>query len=309
MSLILLVTVASAAIVFIATSATMNALFLASLGRTFIEVGVLAAVSIASDVVKAVLPVVMVRAVSLQAWTHGTVAGVMLVVVIALSLASGTGFAALTRSTAVAGRDAQADKLAARQKELTDIEVSIAALAPTRQVAVIEAAIAGAYIDRRWAGSKFCSEITSAQARKFCSDLSVLRSELATATTRDRLTAERRDTRAKLEALRAAGAGVDSDPQAAAIAALLGVDTSTPRRVLTVAIAVVLELGSVILVLLAAGPTVRGWHEPSPVPAPVPLSKPVTVTVAAPHARDVIGWQLRRNKANLSVNRGGGDER
>ena len=46
----------------------MNALFLSSLGRSALEVGLLAAVSIASDISKAVLPVLMLRSVLLRAW-------------------------------------------------------------------------------------------------------------------------------------------------------------------------------------------------------------------------------------------------
>jgi hypothetical protein len=82
-----------AALMFIAVSAIMNALFLSSLGRTPLEVGLLAAVSLASDISKAVLPVLMVRAVWLRAWGNAAAAALLLMGVVALSLASGTGFA------------------------------------------------------------------------------------------------------------------------------------------------------------------------------------------------------------------------
>ena len=184
MSLVLQATVAGAALLFIAVSAIMNALFLSSLGRTPAEVALLAAVSIASDMVKAVLPVLIVRAAIVRAWSHGAIASVMLTVVVALSLASGTGFAALTRNASVTARGAQADELAARQKELRDIETGIEGLAPARQAAVVEAEIAGQSIDLRWSMSKSCTDITAASTRKFCAGLSVLRSELALATAR-----------------------------------------------------------------------------------------------------------------------------
>ena len=122
MNLLLLVAVALAALLFIAVSATMNALFLSSLGRTPIECGLLAAVSLASDIVKAVLPVVIMRAIILRAWVQGGAAALMLAVVVALSLASGTGFAALTRGTVTASRAAQNDLLVARQRDLAEME-------------------------------------------------------------------------------------------------------------------------------------------------------------------------------------------
>ena len=303
MSLILQATVASAALLFIAISAIMNALFLSSLGRTPVEVGLLAAVSIASDMVKAVLPVLIVRAVIVRAWSHCAIASVMLTVVVALSLASGTGFAALTRNAAVTARGAQADELAARQKELRELETGIDGLARSRQTAVVEAAIAGLTIDRHWIWSKSCTDITGPSARKFCTSLSALRSELALATSRDQLTAKRNGTRSRIDVLQLAGASGDGDPQAVAIAALLGVDKSTPRLVLPVSIAVVLELGGVILVLLLAGPTLIGWREPGTLPKPAP--SPVEVPMSA----DRTHWQRQRNKASLNGNRGDNHER
>jgi hypothetical protein len=303
MSLVLQITMAAAALLFIAVSATMNALFLSSLGRTPVEVGLLAAVSVASDMVKAVLPVLIVRAVIIQAWWHFAIASVMLTVVVVLSLASGTGFAALTRNTAVSVRTAQGDELAAWQKELRDIDTAIDGLAPSRQAAVVEADIAGQTIDRHWTWSKSCTDITGASARKFCTGVSALRSELALATSRDQLTAKRSGTRSRIDVLQLAGAAGDSDPQSVAIAALLGVDKSTPRVVLPVSIAVVLELGGVILVLLLAGPTLIGWREPGTVPKPAPA--PVEVPMSADRAH----WQRQRNKASLNGNRGESHER
>jgi hypothetical protein len=303
MSLVLQVTVAGAAILFIAVSALMNALFLSSLGRTPVEVGLLAAVSIASDMIKAVLPVLLLRAVMVRAWSHCALASVMLTAVMALSLASGTGFAALTRNAAVTVRGAQADELAARLKELRDIEAGIEGLAPSRQTAVVEAAIAGLTIDRHWIWSKSCTDITGPAARKFCTGFSSLKSELALATSRDQLTAKRNGTRSRIDVLQLAGAGGDSDPQAVAIASLLGVDKSTPRLVLPVSIAVVLELGGVILVLLLAGPTLIGWREPGTIPKPAP--SPVEVPMSA----DRTHWQRQRNKASLNGNRGESHER
>ncbi len=303
MSLVLQVTVASAALLFIAVSAIMNALFLSSLGRTPVEVGLLAAVSIAGDMVKAVLPVLIVRAVIVRAWSQLAIASVMLTVVMALSLASGTGFAALTRNAAVTVRSAQADELAARQKELRDIEAGIEGLAASRQIAVVEADISGLTIDRHWVWSKSCTDITGPSARKFCTGLSALKSELALATSRDQLTAKRSGMRSRIDALQMAGAGGDSDPQAVAIAALLGVDKSTTRLVLPVSIAVVLELGGVILVLLLTGPTLIGWREPGTAPKPAPVSAEVPMSADRTH------WQRQRNKAILNGNRGESDGR
>lgn len=301
--------IAGAAVVFIAVSAAMNAIFLSSLGQTPTETTLLGAVSLAADLAKAVLPVVIVRAVMVKSWSHGGFAGIMLALLVAMSLASGTGFAALTRTTATANRAALSDQLAARQRELQDAESAIAALHATRQSAVIVADIDARMIEWNWNATKGCTDISGAGNRKFCAGLAVLRAELAAAQTRDRLTAERSGTRASLEALQKAGAGREGDPQAAAIAALFKVDPTLPRVILPVSVAVVLELGSVVLVLLWAGPTVRGW-KPEPEHASTETKPPpVDIQPPPPHPPDPVGWQLQQSRSRLTDNRGGSHAR
>ena len=70
-----------AAMLFIMVSATMNAIFLSSLGRTAIECALFAIISVAADIVKAVLPVLIMRAVMLRAWGQCLAAVMMLSVV------------------------------------------------------------------------------------------------------------------------------------------------------------------------------------------------------------------------------------
>ena len=305
MSLILKLAIALAAVLFIGISATMNALFLSSLGQTSVEAALLASVSVAADVVKATLPVVIARAVAIRAWGHCAAAGVMLALVTALSVSSGAGFAALTRNVAVTSRIAQVEVLTARRKELREVDAQIEALAPSRAASVIEAEIAASAVDRRWQTSKSCSAFTTTSIRQFCAEVFKLRSELSVALVRDRLAAERSVTRAKVENLRATGAGAESDPQAVAIAALFGVDKSTPRLVLPVSVAVILELGSVILVLLLAGPTISRWNEPVTGPALVAHAKPATIPISPPLNGDIVGWQLKKNRTTLTSERGG----
>ncbi len=238
----------------------MNALFLSSLGCTALEAGLFAAVSIAADIAKAVLPVLIVRAMLLRAWLHGAGAALLLTIVLVLSLASGTGFAALTRGTTTAAREAEAGRLAGQQQELRDIEMRVQALAPARPSPVISAERDGVHVDRRWSLSKHCTDPTSPSMRQYCSDVFRLRAEMALASEREKLTGHAQTLRVSIDGLRSSGAGIDSDPQVAAIADLLGADRHRLRLILTTTIAIVLELGAVITVLLLAGPTLGGWR-------------------------------------------------
>lgn len=298
MTLALRAAVLSAAFLFIVVSAAMNATFLSSLGRSTFESCLFAVVSIAADIAKAVLPVLIVRAIALRAWGQCATASVMISVVVALSLASGTGFTALTRGTVVAERETQTMHLVTQKQDLVEAEARIAALPPARPVSIIEAELNGTRVDPRWSWSKSCADIRSPAIQKFCAEVSRLRTELATATARDSLTARRQGLRDGIRALGQAGAGTESDPQASAIAALLGIDRSLPRLVMTSSIAVVLELGSIFLILLAAGPTLRDQVAP---PGP---SKPVTLSPEIPNPEQRAYWQKRREMSRLKAGEG-----
>jgi len=268
MNIVLTAVTIVAALTFIAVSATMNALFLSSLGRTPLEFALLAAVSLAADLSKAVL---------VRAWANVAAAALLLIGVTALSLASGTGFTALMRDAAGASRKAHSESLAAIRQELREIETRLATLITSRGADIIEVELSGLRIDRRWQSSKLCVDPTSASMRQFCGDVFRLQAELAAARERDRWMTARAQKRSDLDALQSRGAGVDDDPQAQVLSGLFGVAPNLARVVLTSWTAFILELGSVIMVLLAAGPALRGWREPgmaepSPiVPAEIPV--------------------------------------
>lgn len=131
---ILTFAMASAALLFIVLSATVNALFLSSIGRTPVEIALLAALSIAADVAKAGLPVVTVRAALVRAWGHLIAATLMLALVVMLSLASGIGFAALTRNAATSVREAKAQQVATWRRDLIELDAQLQRLSPGRSI-------------------------------------------------------------------------------------------------------------------------------------------------------------------------------
>lgn len=292
-----------AAILFIAVSASMNAVFLSSFGRTAVETTLLTGVSVAGDAIKAVLPVIIMRTLMLRAWGHATMAGIMLVVVVAMSLMSGLGFAALTRGGAVTARDGDSQALASRLSDLSGIEQRLVGLSEARSAARIETDIDAVKLAPAWTASKACTQAQGPATRLFCGGVFKLRAELAVATERDGNLSARNALRAEIERLRGLGAARDSDPQAATLAEILGVDRKSPRIVLSTAMAVMLELGSIILVLLSAGPAIGGWREPGTEPPP-----PV-VGASLPLSIDRMHWQKRRAPGSVSLNRGGDHDR
>lgn len=291
MNLILRITVALAALVFISVSAAMNAVFLSSLGRNGMECVFLSSVSMASDVMKAVLPVIFVRAITLRAWAQCAITTAMLIVVVALSLASGSGFIAMARGAAQSSVLALSEKLGAAKRDLEEAEAKLAALPIGRPATVIETTLAATAADRRWSISKSCAD--PAVARQFCSDVFKLRVELVSATERGTLVQQRLRLRDQITALTASGAGGDAEPQVGAIADLLGIARDTLRGALTASVAVVLELGSIVLLLLLFGPALHTWREPSP---PIPA---VPETAQVPLQPDRKRWQQLRGNQRL----------
>ena len=292
MAVFLTFAMASAALLFVALSATINALFLSSLGRTAVEVTLLAALSIAADVAKAGLPVLVVRAALVRAWGHLSAATLMLALVIALSLASGIGFAALTRSAATSARETKSEQIATLRRDLLETDQQLQRLPESRSASIIDAMLDGLRIDRRWAATKSCTEITVTQGRLFCADFVILKSERAQAVERDRLKMLRNALREKLATL-SDGASRDIDPQSSAIGTLLGVDGAAPRRVLSVFLAIVIETGSVLLVFLTVGPALAGWQPPGDIPESAP--EPANI----PQVNDVARWQRSHGIAKV----------
>lgn len=298
MRLIVKGTVLVAALLFIGISASMNALFLASFGRSSIEVGLLTSVSIAGDAMKAVLPVVLARAITLRAWAQASLCGVLLAIAIAMSVASGFGFAAKLRAQAVSFQDSASAALKMRETELVELERRLSALPPSRIVSEITTDIEAAKLDRAWTVSKSCTSVSGAPIRKFCERVVLLRGELELSIERNRYQAERTTLRGTIGVLRNSGAAADADPQAGALAEVVGIDRTRVRALVTTATALVLELGSIGLILLAAGSTLRGWREPD---APQTVShEPVVVPAAA----DRTYWHRQRSANTSPIKKG-----
>lgn len=251
-----IILVGVAATLFLMVSAVMNCLFLSSLGRNEIEAYLFGAISIAADIAKAVLPVLVARAVALRLWDRVVLAGIMLMAVMGLSLASGMGFAAMTREDVVARRATRSGERETLLSDLAALEPRLSALSAAREAAVIEADLAALTINRRYAASKGCTVIEGAAAREFCGEALRLRGELAASQERQKLAADRERLRGQLVALPATASQGSVDPQSSSLAGLLGLPERVIRGSLTFGLAVVLELGSVVLVLIASAPFV-----------------------------------------------------
>lgn len=296
---------ALAAVIFIVGSATTNAMFLASLGRTATEAAVYAAISVAADLAKVVLPVAIGAAVVGRKWLIATLCGMLLAAVVGLSVLSGTGFAALTRGSVMAVRDATAATLVALETEHRGLVQRLSRLTAAREPAIVAAALDVVTSDRRWQASKQCTEVSGAAIRQFCAEARGLRVEAIEAQERDRLQAEEQVLRARLAAVRTASGASVSDPQVAALAELVGWNADQLRASLGLSFALVMELGAIVLVLLVAGPLLRGDEERRPSDGEVKPAETKPVELMPQVDRSF--WERQRKIREGRVTGGGND--
>lgn len=269
------------AFAFVAISAVINALFLSSLGRTGLEAYLFATLSVVADVAKAVLPLLM-----LAAWRNGHrkaagLGGVVLTALIGLSVMSGMGFAAMTRSTVTSAQEMTALELDMTTGAIRRSEQSLVAIGAVRPAGVIEADLASALGDRMWSLSQACTNVSSRVLRDYCSTVARLRAELGSAQAAHRIEEALREHRARLATLRERGASGSGDPQATAAAQLLGISSGSARLAMTIGLAVVIEIGAVVFVVIVAAAAVGNGASQAIEPAPTRKTRETTNTEAA----------------------------
>jgi hypothetical protein len=258
-----------AALVFIAASAAMNWTFLSGHGKTPLEAHIFGAVSVAADVLKALLPFYIASAWVNRRLLHAGLGSAMFVLLLAFALFSALGFAAGNRGAVTGSQEALNARHAAVTAELAEIDTRITKIGDIQDTQIVEAALARHRQDARWMSSKACEEATAAKSREYCAEYFRLKGALAAASAGKLLIERQGELRRQLARLRDAGAGKDADPQAKLLSVLVSkvipaADTSTMQVVLAVLIAVLVELGAAFGLYLATG---HGPRRPAQAPS------------------------------------------
>lgn len=248
-----------AVLVFMAASGAMNAHFWLSQGKSELEGQILAAVSIAGDLFKAMLPFFIAAAFAAGRWIKGFVGIGLMTLVLVFSLMSALGFAAGNRGAVSGGREAVNARLEAVTSELRDVDIQISKLGDIKDIRIVESALEVKKQDVRWTWSKNCADATAPKSREFCTEYLQMAGELAAATTVARLRERQATLRREALKLREHGAGQAADPQASLLAKLVPLaDASLMQTVVMVLIAVMVELVAAFGLWLATA----GLREP-----------------------------------------------
>lgn len=247
----------AAALVMCAVSGAMNYLFMASLGKTPLEGQVLGAASAAADVLKALLPFFIAwswAAKRMVAAVSGTLAFLFFA---CFSLLSAIGFAADNRGTLVDGREGISQAYDQVQRSLGEAETRRNSLPAHRPAVVVTEEIGAHRQNRRWNATKECANATEGESRAFCAEYFHLRAELAAAQESERLSGQIATLQAESATLRENGAGQDSDPQTSLLSHITGQKPEPVRLALTIAVALLVEIGTSLGLFLASGHLAR----------------------------------------------------
>lgn len=234
-------------------SAAMNYLFMASLGKTPLEGYVLGMASAAADVLKALLPFFIAWSWEARRMVPAVSGTIVFLFFAGFSLISAIGFAADNRGTLVDGRKILSQEYNRVQLAASESQARRAALPSHRPAPIIIEEIEVQRQNRRWSATQDCRNATETESRAFCAEYFRLRSELAAAQESELLSAHIISLQAASAKLRESGAGQDSDPQVSLLSRITGRDVESVQLTLTIAVALLVEIGASLGLFLASG--------------------------------------------------------
>jgi hypothetical protein len=235
----------AAAAAFCAVSVGANLQFGLLLGRNPIDKATYAVASVSADVFKIAAPLL-----ALALWNKRfrilAIAGLVLWLGCAgWSMASAVGFVLSSRGHAIAERAAEAATRHGWEAKVERAESQLATLGKHRPASVINAELASAAVPLHiWRRSRQCFDLTLEESRLACAPVLGLRMELAAAEAAERLEAQLVAGRTQLAT--ASVAGSVADPQASALARLIGADEGTIRTGIALLLAGLVEVGSAL---------------------------------------------------------------
>lgn len=240
-----------AAGVLMAVSSIFNYAFMASFARSEHEALFLGAAAVAGDLIKACLPFFIVLAWRGRRYVFAAVGSIVFGFLTLVSLVASLGYTADVRGSTAQARSALSAELRQAEHALARITATRSATGSMRAPAVVTEEIARLRQDRLWESSNECTDATTAASRTYCARYFALRSEFASAAEAARIEASERDLLAKVEKLRASGAGQEAEPQVAMLVNLTGNRATAVRTALILAAAIFIEVGSGLGLYLA----------------------------------------------------------
>ncbi len=233
-----------ASLVLLGSSASMNYLFMYSLGKTEMESHVMSAASVGADVLKASLPFFLCWAYLNGRYVFTLLSGALFIALIGLSLLSASSFILGSRIAVSGSQDELNADYRAAQEDLRKATLTRDGLLPHRASNLIAAELASAKKHRRWISTTECTDATVSASIVFCDRVATLQAELRAAVDHARLSRNINRLKKEVDRLRGIGAGQDGDPQIGLMARVFNVERDGLTLWINGFIAIVIELGS-----------------------------------------------------------------
>ncbi|MEO1720716.1 MAG: hypothetical protein AAFR23_10895, partial [Pseudomonadota bacterium] len=260
------------------------------LGTTELDGFIYGSASAAADVMKALIPFLIVAAWRNKMWSQMAASAVVWLVVTAYSLTSALGHAALNRQDTAGQRVAQATTYTNLQSDLERAKQQLSWVPQHRPAATVQSELTGKQAHKAWGWSRGCTRVKGRYQRNFCGEVTSLKAELGSAQQAAKLEQRIADTQAKLASMDGAGPKA-ADPQAQILAKLTGfvmpgISVEDVQTGLAVFIALLLEVGSGLGMYIAfAQWRIGDRREPSAAALPATdMSQVPAVTADAPAA-------------------------
>ncbi|MCP4779404.1 MAG: hypothetical protein GY877_01270 [Hyphomicrobium sp.] len=288
-----------AAGVLLAVSAAMNWRFGFSLGRTEFDGQIYGAASAAADCMKALVPFFFFAALRTKMWSQAAASALVWVVVMAYSMTSALGHAALNRLDTTGQRAATVQTYKDHRADLKRAQEQLSWIPQHRPAQAVQSQIDSVKADRAWRWTKGCTKVTGPKGRSYCQKYHGFTAELASAEQANVLETRIADTQAKLAQSDGATVMSEADPQAAVLAKLAGVFMSSIKvedvqTALTVFIALLLEVGSAFGMYVAFSQ----WRLYDSYAPAAPNIAPVSTAVAAEPPPKAVAITKPRSGAN-----------
>jgi hypothetical protein len=237
----------------ITASGAMNWMFMTAQGKTPVGGQILGIVSIAVDIVKALLPFLIATAWAHRQWLRTLLGTGVFGLFFTFSLLSALGFVAANRGAVASSRAIVISQFQLASNELEDTETRLAALGITRPEAAVKAEIERVKQDRRWRSSQACDSTRPRASRNVCAQMFALDGELARAEAARGLQERVESLKQEIKSFQDRGPGEDKDPQAGFIAHLSGLEILQAQQVLSAFMAIMVEIGAASTLFLALG--------------------------------------------------------
>jgi hypothetical protein len=233
-----------AAGILLVVSAAMNYRFGFSLGKTEMDGQIYGAASAAADCFKALIPFFLFAAIRNRMWSQAAAAAVVWVVVVAYSMTSALGHAALNRLDTTGQRAVEAAVYKDLRADSKRAQEQLAWIPAHRPAETVAAELNVLKAQRYWVVTKECTQPNGKQTRDYCQQFHKLNAELASGLQSQKLEVRIAEIGGKLSHTAGGTVMAEADPQASVLAKLLGMDISTVQTALTVFVALLIEIGS-----------------------------------------------------------------